>query len=384
MLLIWQDCSRAHFLLCQHSRGGVGNFGSKSIALASCLGRALQLRAVAIQATANMGVGILSEQLAPFQPWSNCTLQDAQAARATDPSRVTVADFKRFPVAHEDSVNGVRKMSFDSLPTRWRRRGRVWWKAVELSFMLRPTPETRSVLEAARAAVNWPAAGGPRMHTMHIRRGDKIGTEGHYYPFMYFVEALALMNEPGPADREPKVDLFVATDAAQQVSMEMEPYANVQARFFPQEVLEQYTGPAPKHDLAVALDILMLSSGWSYTFTGSSNFGVVALYLNLLKRDFCLNFTTLDVWHPFWWGDDTLHHGHALEVYQRMPDLRPSAAEKLVYSNIKLWQGSSDRFIGMGRGSYNPVIDVEYDMSVYYQAQYAQGIQTFLCHCPIT
>lgn len=50
----------------------MGNFGSKLVALASCFGRALEHRAVAIQATGAIGVGNLIDQLAPFQPWSNC------------------------------------------------------------------------------------------------------------------------------------------------------------------------------------------------------------------------------------------------------------------------------------------------------------------------
>lgn len=52
--------------------------------------------------------------------------------------------------------------------------------------MLRPTPETTAVLDAFKQEVAWGAKG--EVHAMHVRRGDKIGTESHYYPFMHFVE----------------------------------------------------------------------------------------------------------------------------------------------------------------------------------------------------
>lgn len=34
-----------------------------------------------------------------------------------------------------------------------------------------------------------------------------------------------------------------------------------------------------------------------------------------------MNFTTLDLWHPFWWGEDVLNRGHALEVYHPVADV---------------------------------------------------------------
>lgn len=137
-----QDCKAARYLLCAHARGGVGNFGSKLVALASCFGRAMQHGAVAIQATGAMGVGNLVDQLAPFLPWSNCrsvrwgactradqqthSLEDAKAVQTKRPENVVVADFLNYPEAPEDSVHGVRKMSYDSMPKQWRRRGKVW------------------------------------------------------------------------------------------------------------------------------------------------------------------------------------------------------------------------------------------------------------------
>lgn len=85
-------------------------------------------------------------------------------------------------------------------------------------------------------------------------------------------------------------DVFIATDDRPAVAMETEPYSGLQPRFFPQTLLERYRGPAPQGNVAVAVDILLLSQGRSLTFTGSSNFGIVALYLNLVRQ--CVGWRT--------------------------------------------------------------------------------------------
>lgn len=58
------------------------------------------------------------------------SLDEAKAVQARHPDRVVVADFLHYPEAPEDSVHGVRKMSYDSMPKQWRRRGKVWYVLV--------------------------------------------------------------------------------------------------------------------------------------------------------------------------------------------------------------------------------------------------------------
>lgn len=87
-----------------------------------------------------------------------------------------------------------------------------------------------------------------------------------------------------PAPSAGVQDVFIATDDRHAVAMETEPYSGLHPRFFPQSLLEQYKGPAPSNNLAVAVDILLLSQGRSLTFTASSNFGIVALYLSLVRQ----------------------------------------------------------------------------------------------------
>lgn len=92
---------------------------------------------------------------------------------------------------------------------------------------------------------------------------------------------MARMVRAQPADVQ---DVFIATDDRNAVAMETEPFSGVHPRFFQQALLDRYVGPAPRDNLAVAVDILLLSQGRSLTFTASSNFGIVALYLNLVRQ----------------------------------------------------------------------------------------------------
>ncbi len=131
-------------------------------------------------------------------------------------------------------------------------------------------------------------------------------------------------------------------------------------------------------------------------------------------RSFCMNFTTLDLWHPFWWGDDVLLRGNAVEVYHPVVNVQTTyvrggglhryehdfhpitpptittttyhhhhehSTQPLAWSHITLWRGTSNQYIRGGRGSYRPSIGVEFDSSVFNQANYLQDSATFLCKC---
>lgn len=101
------------------------------------------------------------------------------------------------------------------VPRKYAVHGLMWWRAQLLAFLLRPTPDTRAAIDAARSALKLDA--DEPYIGMHVRRGAKW-TETPVVPLATYVAA-ARAHAQRAADLGLPVPrrVFVATDAADVV-----------------------------------------------------------------------------------------------------------------------------------------------------------------------
>ena len=113
--------------------------------------------------------------LSPFQPWSNCSLKDAQVRRKS--SRIK----HYYPM---DSVSLTKSSDMPAVgalyPKVFASRGYWWWKAQEVTYALRPTFVTQEALK------NKFGRQLEEMIVFQVRRTDKTQGCTSFYGNLFF------------------------------------------------------------------------------------------------------------------------------------------------------------------------------------------------------
>jgi len=159
------NCKDAKFLLCDVNGAGNHGAGSRIIVVSRCITKAFLLGRVALLSQRNSDTKngkINSGSLEIFrhlQPWSSCTLKDMDLSRSKE--NANVLDWS------PKECGGSCKKTL--LPVEYSDLGLLFWKSIEIAYVMRPNEEIRKEVRKLLSMHRWTS---PRV-AVHVRRGDK-------------------------------------------------------------------------------------------------------------------------------------------------------------------------------------------------------------------
>lgn len=159
------DCSRANILVCSTRVKKFQGSGSRLFYLGRCLAEGLNSdRTVVVNNDLQSTLHIL----APFEPWSNCSMSDVKTNKKKGRLRFYS------PMESRSLLKNGEMPAVGALyPKSFMTRGYWWWKAQEITYALRPSVTTTQMLKE-RVKNSWKNA--VKSAVIQVRRTDK--TEG--------------------------------------------------------------------------------------------------------------------------------------------------------------------------------------------------------------